>query len=641
MLKKILKPTYLSRFLFFFLSDALIIIASLYLAFFLRFAFHIPAQYREVIYSVLTFFLAVKLVFFGAFRLYQITWRFVGLRDLVNICFAIGFSGVVLFLFFQIFMGSPVPKSIFLIDFNITFLLASLLRISKRVYLEIIKKNGRRSRPALRTLIIGAGNTGEMILRDMARQKHIKYYTVCFIDDDSAKVGAYVHGIKVIGRTDQLEHVLKSKDIEAMIIAIPSLNHQQLRVFYETAKKLDIKDIKIVPRIYDYDRPEINLKQLEDISIEDLIGRQSVVVDYKGIREFLHGKRILISGAGGSIGSEITRQVCSFDPGMVLLFDIDETGLHNMELKLKREFPHFWGTSKDKVVFITGDVRDSERIEETFARFKPEIVFHAAAYKHVPMMECNPKEAAKVNIFGSYHLAQASVKHSVQQFVMLSTDKAVLPTSVMGGTKRFAEKICRAFNSSEKTEFISVRFGNVLGSRGSVLPLFLEQLKQGGPLTVTHKEIRRYFMTIPEAVTLVLQASLLGNGGDILVLDMGEPIKIINIAEELIRIHGLEPYEDIDICEVGLRPGEKMFEDILSAEEGTSATQHEKVFIAKGVQKYNSSEIASILDDFRQAISISGEAGDEAVKILLKKHVSYYQEKENNVFIQTRKTSSR
>lgn len=388
--------------------------------------------------------------------------------------------------------------------------------------------------------------------------------------------------------------------------------------------------------VYDLDGQEIQIKNPESIRIEDLVGRQSISVDYNGIREFIRGRSVLVTGAGGSIGSEIVIQICAFEPEQVILFDIDETELHNLGLKLGRMFPQLL----DRAAYVTGDIRDEGRLCEVFTQWKPQIVFHAAAYKHVPMMEYNPKEAIKVNMFGTFRVANVAREYGVEKFVMISTDKAVAPTSVMGATKRMAEFICSAFNdkanrrmlrdaktkreSASSTRFISVRFGNVLGSRGSVLPLFLEQLKYGGPLTVTHPDMERYFMTIPEAVSLVLQASILGNGGEVFVLDMGKPAKIINIAEELIRLHGMEPYRDIGIQFTEPRPGEKLFEEILTAEEGTDASRHEKIFIARGSVRYTLEVIEEILDEFSTAIADSSPETTDRVKSLLKKYVKHY-----------------
>jgi len=642
---RLLYPTHLKRFLFFFLSDFFIIILSLYFSFLLRFDSTVPFEYKKIFIKALPLFIVVKLTVFAAFRMYKIIWKYVSISDLCNIVGAVIAAESVLMV--SILIPLPVhlqflsslniysfPRSIFLIDGIISLLLASGIRISKRLYLELVR-NKRNLKQGLSTIIIGAGNTGEMVLRDIAKQENPLFCPVGLLDDDGRKLGTYIHGVKVLAKTDKLKAVVRKYITEALIIAIPSLNHKDLRRMYDEARECGIKTIKIVPRIYDFQNSDINLKSLEEIKIEDLIGRQTVKVDYGEIEKFLKGRVILVTGAGGSIGSEIIMQVCGFYPERVILFDIDETELHNMALKLKQSFPYLY----EKISFVVGDIRDTERVNEVIKTFKPQIVFHAAAYKHVPMMEHNPDEAVKVNIFGTYNTAKTAAEHAVEKFIMISTDKAVMPTSVMGATKRLAEYICKAFNKNRsqesgvrsqnkkdngKTEFISVRFGNVLGSRGSVLPLFLEQLKYGGPLTVTHRDMRRYFMTIPEAVSLVLQAAVIGKAGDVLVLDMGEPVKIVELAEELIRIHGMEPYKDVDIEFIGLRPGEKLFEEILTAEEGAVASKHERIFIARNSEKYSMEEIENILKEFNAAIKESSAVDGRRARDLLKKYVRHF-----------------
>ena len=669
----------LSRFLYFFFCDVLIVNLSLYLSFLVHFDFNFQVPYAELLREVLLFFVVLKIGFLVIFRIYKITWRYVGVADLMNIVLAVVVAQMALLIlslpnaFFQLPI-TGLPKRIFLVDGFFTLAFISGLRISKKLYLEVIREKGT-GRKGKRTLIIGAGNTGEMLLRDMARNGFADFYPIGFLDDDRAKAGMHMHGVKVLGKLGKLGDVIAREQVEVVIIAIPSLTHKTLRELYDSARKFKVGAVKVVPRIYDFDKPDINLKGLEDISIEDLIGRQIISVDFRGIRNFLEGKSVLITGAGGSIGMEIVTQVCAFGPRRLVLFDIDETELHNLGLRLTRLFPNFSG----EIEYVTGDVRDELRVREVFAKYRPEIIFHAAAYKHVPMMEYNPREAAKVNIFGTYNVARAAVESGTETFVMISTDKAVRPTSVMGATKRMAEFICRTFNEQRGTEpllisspltsdtsplelnrdraqlsvtpaeaelisgcpqlsgnaklqdltpgptrFMSVRFGNVLGSRGSVLPLFLEQLKHGGPLTVTDPEMKRYFMTIPEAVSLVLQASTLGQGGEVFVLDMGEPVMIVHIAEELIRLHGLEPNRDIDIRFTGPRAGEKLFEEILTAEEGTDASCHEKIFIARNSGKYTMTELSGILAEFSEAIRDPSADSDEKMKQLLKKYVKHY-----------------
>lgn len=639
-----LQPSTLKRFFFFLLCDCTIVVLSLYLSFFLRFEFTLPHEYAVQIVTAMPLFLLVKVVSLYCFKVYRITWRYVGMNDLFNIAVAqtisvLALIFLVLFIIPAIFRYSPrslfsfsiilpgFPRSVFLIDGMVSFVFFCWLRFSKRLFLEILQKK-TVSHGGKRTLIIGAGNTGDMIVRDMKRQGYNEYYPIGMLDDDKKKTERLIHGLKVFGATDKLKEIVSQYNVEAIIIAIPSLNYKTLRKIYESAKQLRVSTVKIVPRIYDFHKPDINAKHLEDICIEDLLGRQKIAIDYHEIEVFLKDKVILITGAGGSIGSEIVKQVCSFQPEKIILFDIDETELHKVKLRLERLFPEYFqghpahSRIQHRVVFITGDIRDEYVVDETFRKFKPQVVFHAAANKQVPMMEINARAAVQVNMFGTYRVAKAAGEHKVDKFILISTDKAVSPTSIMGATKRMAEYICTAFNGCSNTGFVSVRFGNVLGSRGSVLPIFLEQLKKGGPLTVTHKEVQRFFMTIPEAVSLVLQASIIGNGGDILVLDMGEPIRIVTLAEELIRIHGLEPYKDIDITFTGLRPGEKLFEEILTAEEGTTASRHEKIFIAKNSERYSREDIEKMLKGFEKLLKALPITEDyEIIRDALKNYV--------------------
>jgi FlaA1/EpsC-like NDP-sugar epimerase len=599
----------------------------------MRFEFAIPDFYKTMLLRALPFFLVIKLALFCLFGYYKMTWRYVGITELNRIYVATAAAESLLMVMILIPFGPyfallPLPyipgfpRSIFFIDALLSTLLLSGLRISKRLYVDRVLRRGK-GKMGRKTIIVGAGRTGEMILRDIEQRGYTDFYPVGLLDDDKIKVGGYIRGIKVCGTCSQLKEVIAQHHAEAVIIAIPSLNHKTLREIYHSAKECGLQTVKIVPRIYDFHRPDINLKNLEEIRIEDLIGRQSVTVDHADISNFISGKSVLVTGAGGSIGSEIVMQVCSFEPGNVVLFDIDETELHAMSLKISRALPHMEG----KCHFIAGDIRDASRLDEIFQTFNPDIVFHAAAYKHVPMMETNPKEAIKVNIFGTYAVAEASARYRVSKFILISTDKAIRPTSIMGASKRIAEYICQAFNhSTDETAYVAVRFGNVLGSRGSVLPIFLEQLKHGGPLTVTHSDMRRYFMTIPEAVALVLQASTIGQGGEVLVLDMGEPVRIVTLAEELIRLHGMEPYIDIDIAFTGLRPGEKLFEEILTAEEGTMASKHEKVFITQNSETRNLDEINKLLDELRIILRNAPMNDAGVIRNSLKSYVKYYSD---------------
>lgn len=657
-------PSHRKRFLFFLFMDALIITVSLYSAFFLRFAYQLSYEflaarrYMVMITHALPLFLFVKLSVFALFRLYRITWRYVGIHDLVKIAKAVIAAQIVLiFIILLLFDIKPFhllhytsfrgfPRSIFVIDALVSFMLLAGLRVSKRICLEVFGRSPRKK--GLTTIIVGAGNIGETVVRDMIRQKFADYYPVAFLDDDREKIGSYIHGVKVTGDTVLLKETVLKLKAEAVIIAIPSLNYKKLRNIYDMVKLSKVKTVKIVPSMYMQHKPEINIKEFKDISIEDLIGRQNVTVDYEQIGAFLKGKSVLVTGAGGSIGSEIVMQVCSFQPEKIILLDTDETELHNMELKIKKYYKMLFTDINElnnaglqdmrgKAYFVVADIRDKERLDAVFNKFNPHVVFHSAAYKHVPMMESNPEEAVKVNIFGTYNLASVSLSCGVEKFIMISTDKAVRPTSIMGATKKIAEHICKAFNGSEKgkagkndgdvsgrTGFVSVRFGNVLGSRGSILPLFLEQLKEGGPITITHRDMKRYFMTIPEAVALVLQASVIGRGGEVMVLDMGEPVKITSLAEELISLHGLKPYDDIKIEYTGIRAGENLFEEMLTAEE--IATRHEKIFVAGNTARWSLDDVQSVLNEFRSALN-DKSLNSAGVKTLIDKYLANFDAK--------------
>jgi len=644
----IFHPSNEKRAIFFGFLDILIIILSLYLAFLLRFEFALHSDYLHRIYHALPLFIVVKIVVFALFGLYFVTWRFVGISDLLNILNALLVSESLLMMIFSTY-NEPVPymtylhihrlpRSVFLIDGLLSLLMAGGLRVSKRIYMEVFRAVPA-GKPGKRTIIIGAGNTGESALRLLVKQGLSAFHPVAILDDNVENIGNYIHGIKVYGTVQELPKAVLKYRAEAVIIALPQLEHKLLRRIYDQAKAEKISTIKILPRIHDYCEPRIDLKNLEEISIEDLIGRHVVRIEYDEVRRFIAKQVVLITGAGGSIGSEIAMQVCAFNPRQVVMLDIDETDLYNLEIRMKRVYSHYTFTcnrdaqppvSEDtaggavSVSCVVGDIRDREFINALFDDLRPNIVYHAAAYKHVPIMESNAGEAVNVNMFGTLNLAEAAARYGVNKFILISTDKAVRPTSVMGATKRMAEYICKAYNDTQGTRFVSVRFGNVLGSRGSVLPIFMEQLKRGGPLTVTHKDMERYFMTIPEAVSLVLEASVLGNGGCVMALDMGEAVRGLSLAEELIRIHDLEPYKDVDISFVGMRPGEKLFEEVLTAEEGTTASRHEKVFIAQDRVHYTKDNIEIILEEFRAAIRNARHNGNEQVRGLLKKYVKHY-----------------
>ena len=613
MIFKNLKPTPFRRITFFLLSDILIILFSILLAFSAKYGFTENLWlYKIIIYKVVFLFLFTKLILYTLFKAYKITWQFVGLDDLFNL-FKANITAFFIFTFIYIFRNQlfikELPKSVIVIEFITTIILSGVLRISKRLVLEILKT--RYAPEGKNTIIIGAGAVGEMVIRDLRKANFKDYKPVAILDDDPQNHKLIIHNVPVVGGIDLLEKTIKKEKPYALIIADQDISLKDVKDIYTIAQKSGIKEVKRIPKMYDASTTEFSVKKLSELNIEDLLKREEVRVDKELIQDYIKGKTVMITGAAGSIGSEICRQVSLLKPSKLILFEIDETEMFFLEKELNEKYPELG----DNIVPVIGDVRDLIKLENTFIKYKPNLVFHTAAYKHVPLMEDNPEEAIKVNIIGTNQLCELASKYKVGKFINISTDKAVKPSSVMGASKRVGEYIARAHGEGQNTVFVSVRFGNVLGSRGSVLPIFLKQLENGGPITITDKEMRRYFMSIPEAVSLVLEAGLLGKNGEIMVLDMGEPIYIKDFAEELIHLHGLEPYKDIEIVYSGIRPGEKLFEELLTAEEGTANTSHERVFIANISKDYNKNEISDYLkylenllqnstqkDDFKTAI---------------------------------------
>jgi len=424
-------------------------------------------------------------------------------------------------------------------------------------------------------LLVSARNAGEQIVRDMIRTKDSPYLPVAFVDDDPAKKKVMIHGVKVRGNRKDIPEIVKNLEVEMAVIAMPSVPSKEVRDIVSYLHKAGIREIRIIPGTKEIISRNISILDIKKIDLKDLLSREPIQIEYSQVRKILEGKRILITGAGGSIGSELGRQIAQFKPSLLALLDFDETELFYIDQELKQEHP------KLQVISVLGDILNREKMVAVFQQIAPQLVFHAAAYKHVPMIEDFPEEAIRVNILGTKILAELSQAFGVEKFVFILTDKAVNPTSVMGVSKRVAEMVIMDMNHREKTKFVAVRFGNVLGSRGSVIPIFQEQIKKGGPVTITHPEMKRYFMTIPEAVLLVLQAGSIGKGGEVFVLDMGEQVRIYDLACELIRLSGLEPEKDIPIVFTGIRPGEKLFEEVLTSEEGVEATVHPKIFKAK------------------------------------------------------------
>jgi FlaA1/EpsC-like NDP-sugar epimerase len=574
-----LKRTPTTRLLFFLFLDIILISVSVYASFLLRFDGVIPAEYfdGQEIVKIIILTLFFCLPSFYLFGLYSFSWSYVSTQELVSLFKAITLSfiflGIAVFFSkdFPLFTG--FPRSVFIIDYFLVFILCGGIRLIKRIYL-IIVGNGKNSEKD-RTLIVGAGDAGEQILRSIISSIDSPYFPIGVVDDSKMKQGVTIHGLKVIGKISDMPKIIKENRVEQLIIALPSVGSKKIRETVELAKKSGISKIKIAPLLSEIIKGDVSFRNLKNVEVEDLLGREEVMLDTKQIESFINNKVVLITGAAGSIGSELSRQTAKFKPAMLILLDQDETGIFNIYNELHRIYPNV------DIVQIISDIVDKDKITEVFNKFKPNIVFHAAAYKHVPLMEENPDQAIKNNILGVKTVAETSVEHKVEKFIFISTDKAVNPTSVMGFTKRVGEMICQSLNKVDSTKFVSVRFGNVLNSRGSVIPIFREQIMRGGPVEVTDERMKRYFMLTSEACLLLMQAGSMGQGGEIFVLDMGEPVKILDLAKDMIRLSGYEPDKDIPIVFTGIRPGEKLFEEILTAEEGVTATKNQRIFFAK------------------------------------------------------------
>jgi FlaA1/EpsC-like NDP-sugar epimerase len=579
----LMKITPGKRKTFFLLTDVIFIALTVYMSFWLRFDGQIPKEYSEILVRFIVLSEACKVLSLVALKNYNFTWRYFsvgeGIRLISSLFIGWVSLGLLLYLSGPAIIGSvfgirAFPRSVFIMDFGFSLLLIGLLRISKRAFREYGIRRNHAFKGKARTLIIGAGAAGEQIGREMMRNAKSKYFPVGYLDDDPAKLGVIIHGIKVIGQRKDISEVVKANHIDEILIAMPTAPSKEIREIVTLIRNADSgKNIKILPSIIDLMEGNAALKDIQEVKVEDLLGREPVKIDYAVIRNFISGKRVLITGAGGSIGSELTRTVQQFGPAKLGVLDNDETELYYVTNRLK--------IAGGFISPYIADIRDAGKIESVFAGFRPEIVIHAAAYKHVPILEHCPEEAVKTNISGTRILGELANKFGVSKFVNISTDKAINPTSVMGTSKRIGEEILQVLNRKNGTRFISVRFGNVLGSRGSVIPLFKEQILRGGPVTVTHREMKRYFMATSEAVLLVLEAAAYGEGGEVFVLDMGEPIMIDDLAREMIRLSGHEPDVDIAVVYSGLRPGEKLFEELLGSQEDSEATEHPKIFKAK------------------------------------------------------------
>ena len=569
----------LVRRIFLVITDIILINGSVFLSLIMRFEINIasvPEEYiQKYIVNVIPFTI-VTLIIFWCFRMYHSLWQYASIAELYKIVEACVVAELA-HLCVTSFMGWMLPRSCYFTSVVFLIVAMSASRFMYRLLRQLINEY-RHTSEQLKIMIIGAGEATSVLMREISNSRYLdNSKVVCIIDDDLGKVGKYIRGVKIVGTRDHIKEYARYYDIDEIIFAIPSASTKDKREILNICKETSC-NLKILPGVYQMVDGEINIKDLRNVDVLDLLGRDPVKVDIESIMGYVKDKTVLVTGGGGSIGSELCRQLVSHKPKCLVIFDIYENNAYDIQQELKIKYPDA------NVVTLIGSIRNTSRLESVFEQYKPDIVYHAAAHKHVPLMEVSPNEAIKNNVVGTWNVAKMADKYGVKKFVMISTDKAVNPTNVMGATKRICEMIIQSFNEKSKTDFVAVRFGNVLGSNGSVIPLFKRQIEAGGPVTVTHPDIIRYFMTIPEAVSLVLQAGAYAKGGEIFILDMGEPVKIDDLAKNLIRLSGYTLGVDMEIKYTGLRPGEKLYEELLMNEEGMQDTDNKLIHIGRPIE---------------------------------------------------------
>ncbi|MBQ2445963.1 MAG: polysaccharide biosynthesis protein [Oscillospiraceae bacterium] len=568
-----------ARILSLVLVDILMVFGAMWLALYARFDFSFSDISAEAffshlgVYGLVLSFIAVAV--YIPLKLYNSLWEFAGVEELLHI----GFASLIICVVEMVVVGYGflgLPRSFPILHVLFLAMFTCTSRFSYRLVRNLLKSL-RKNHNSKNTMLIGAGEAGSMVLREFQKSIQSRNHVVCIVDDDASKHGKYIHNVKVAGDRHSIPKLVQDYHVEEIVFAIPTAGMKDRKDILDICKTTGCR-MKILPGVFQLANGEVHIQKIRDVDVLDLLGRDSVQVDISQIADYIGGRSVLVTGGGGSIGSELCRQIAKLNPARLVIFDIYENNAYDIQQELRRNYPEL------KVYAQIGSVRDEKRVDLLFKTFRPAIVFHAAAHKHVPLMEDSPNEAIKNNVFGTYHVAEAANRYGTKTFVLISTDKAVNPTNIMGASKRICEMIVQTMAELSETRFVAVRFGNVLGSNGSVIPLFKKQIEAGGPVTVTHKDIIRFFMTIPEAVSLVLQAGAYADRGEIFVLDMGEPVRIDDLARNLIRLSGFEPDVDIEVKYTGLRPGEKLYEEILMSEEGLRNTANDMIHIGSPLQ---------------------------------------------------------
>lgn len=603
----------INRILALILLDIMSIVVASFAALYIRFDFSfegIPQEYLIKFENIIVYNIILTLLFFAVWKLYKSVWRYASATELLNIVFATTCASIAQMILCHI-LDQKMPRSYYALYWFLLFGMTCIIRFSYRILRLINSKRTelRTKKEGSNVMIIGAGAAANAILKEIETSRYLNLNPKCIIDDNPGCRGKFLRGVPIVGDRNKITDAVGQYNVDEIIFAIPSANTHVKKEILDICKETGCK-MRTLPGMYQLINGDVSVAKLKEVEIEDLLGRDPIEINTEEVLNYVKDKVILVTGGGGSIGSELCRQIAGHHPKQLIIVDIYENNAYEIQQELTQKY------SELNLVVLIASVRNTTRIEKIFETYSPDIVYHAAAHKHVPLMETSPTEAIKNNVFGTYKTAQAAAKYGVKKFVLISTDKAVNPTNIMGASKRICEMIIQMMNHTTNTNFVAVRFGNVLGSNGSVIPLFKKQIAAGGPVTVTDPNIIRYFMTIPEAVSLVLQAGAYAKGGEIFVLNMGEPVKILDLATNLIKLSGYKPGEDIEIKFTGLRPGEKMYEELLMNEEGLRETANKMIFIGKPIE-FNEEEFCKQLDALeREAVEESSDIRENVKKIV-------------------------